>query len=321
MFISELQNASFAAIPPKFIESVPETCCFCGYPIEISDSFTNLHCTNPRCPSKASERMLSMCQVLGIKDVGASKAAAFLEKFEGCSPLFIFGYNPDVHGSFGEGIGIEVSTRIYNQVQQKKKFTLAEYVKIAQLPDIQNSAVYLFGGYDDLEEAYKEIEDGGVDYIAGKLGIAKSGNDVSVRAMKVLTSLLQFKQELIDNLQYVEIIQTQAPDMVEITAVCSDQVGEPFKTKADFYAHINNISNRLHVTFLSAVNRNIDYLVWAGANGAPARETNKVKTVRNWNAQYEAKKAQGLLTANDKEIGIITGLDFMQLCLAKLKGV
>ena len=56
--------------------------------------------------------------------------------------------------------------------------------------------------------------------------------------------------------------------------------------KAEFYSYINNaFGDRVHVNFLPSVNSKIDYLVWAGADGSPARYTSKVKKVEGYNAK------------------------------------
>ena len=70
----------------------------------------------------------------------------------------------------------------------------------------------------------------------------------------------------------------------ELNVECSDQVGNGFNKKSEFYAYINNnYADRVHVNFLPSVNKSIDYLVWAGADGTPARYTNKVMKVESYN--------------------------------------
>ena len=122
---------------------------------------------------------------------------------------------------------------------------------------------------------------------------------------------MTFKQDLFDGLAGVEILKTHSVGIKTIKAVCSDEVGNPYRTKADFYATINNRYDNIHVEFLNAVNANIDYLVWAGADGSQARYTNKVKKVEAYNEKYEAKKAAGKLKEGDHYIPIMSALQFM----------
>ena len=95
-------------------------------------------------------------------------------------------------------------------------------------------------------------------------------------------------------------------NLVYFKAVCSDEVGYPFKTKNDFYATVNNLYPNIHVEFLQSVTKSIDYLIWAGADGSPARYTNKVKKVEGWNKSFKE-------TGKGKEIPIITASDFIIL--------
>lgn len=315
------------ALPEEFYLSLPQFCFEegCGYPMEMTETLTNLHCSNPRCPSKVARRLMAMANNLGVKDLGESKAMGFIKKFGIQNPLIIFQYEPDTDGTIADGVGMEVSQRIVSQFMEKNKFTLSEYVKIANLPFVQTSAMSIFGDYDDLIQAYDDIEKGGIEFITRKLDIGKGKQktvtdedeeeiqDISVRALKVYESLMQFKNDLIQGLNGVEIIPTHTEGMKRFKAVCSSQVGAPFRTKADFYATVNNRYPDIHVEFLSAVNSNIDYLVWAGADGSNAEVTNKVKKVRGYNDKYKAHKESGTLKEDEHLIPIVTAAQLLSI--------
>lgn len=287
MLVTDLYENRTSGLPDEFYESIPMYCSECDFPMEMTEALTQLHCSNPRCPSKLAQRLIAMANQLGVKDLGESKAAKFinlLQDWGTYNPLLIFAYEPEVDGLL-EGVSLEVCNKIVNQFKSKNKFTLAEYIRVAQLPFIQTSAMTLFRDFDDLEEAFNEIEKGGVSYIGTKLGIKDSDDDevISVRALKIYDTLMTFKSDLFEALPFVEIIKTKT--IKKFTAVCSDEVGSPYKTKADFYSTVNNTFKNIHVEFLNAVTKNIDYLVWAGADGSPARYTNKVKKVEGYNAK------------------------------------
>lgn len=305
MIVSEFCDNKIGNFSDIFYDSLPRFCPDCEYPMEMTEAITQVHCSNPRCPSKVVQRMLAMASSLGVKDLGESKAYKFLENFGTSNPLLIFAYESAVDGVLGEGISLEVSKKIEDQFQAKKSFTLAEFVRIANLPNIQTSATQLFGDFDDLEEAYKAIEDGGVEYIAKKLGVGISEGEISIRATKVFESLMTFKEDLFQGIKYVTIIKTHTDDMLSLKAVCSDEVGKPFRTKADFYATINNMYSNVHVEFLGAVTKSIDYLVWAGADGSPARLTNKVKKTQAYNEK-------------GCNIPIVTAMQFIEILKEKV---
>ena len=158
-----------------------------------------------------------------------------------------------------------------------------EFVQVANLPYIQTSARKIFQGYSNLTEAYEDIEEGGVDFIQKKLGITKD-DSVSLQAMKIYTTLMEFKDDLLEGEECVEIIKLEGKK--ELNVVCSDQVGDGFSKKNEFYAYVNStFEDKVHVNFLTSVNRSIDYLVWAGADGSPARYTSKVQKVEGYNSK------------------------------------
>lgn len=292
-------------LPEEFYESLPTHCFECGYPMEMTEVLTQLHCSNPRCPNKITKRMTAIANSLGVKDLGESRAKKFILNFGITNPLLIFGYEPEYDGQMAEDISLDVSKKISDQFLEKKRFTLAEYVRIANLPFIQTSASAIFGGFDSLDEAYKKIEEGGVDYIRGKLDIksTEDSDTISVRAVRVFETLMTFKSDLFECIKFVDIISTNKEGMIKIKAVCSDDVGCGYKTKAEFYAKCNNKYPDIHIDFGTSVTMKTEYVVWAGADGSPARLTNKVKKARAYN---EGGK-------NDHEIKIVNASQFMDI--------
>lgn len=298
-----------SGLPSEFYDCLPKYCEDCGHPMEMSELLTQLHCSNPKCPSKVIQRLVAIANSLGVKDLGEARARKFITSWGISNPLFIFGFEPAEDGSLAPDISMEVSQRIADQFASKKKFTLAEYVRVANLPFIQSSAFAVFGEFDDLEEAYKAIESGGVSYIRDKLGIKDKGEgDISVRALKVYESLMTFKSDLFECLGYVEIVPVNLPEMIKIKAVCSTEVGGQFRTKADFYATCNNLYKDIHIEFGNSVTKTTDYLVWAGATNPNAAVTNKVKKAR-------AYQEKGI------PIKIVSAMEFLAILEKLAKGV
>lgn len=331
MIVSDFKECSGDRFPEEFLELIPEFCYEdgCNYPMEMSETLTQLHCSNPRCPAKLVQRLVALAQDLGIKNLGESKAKAFFSSLGVSNPLLIFAYEPDVDGAI-EGSSLEVCNSIVDQFKDKKRFTLAEYVRIANLPFIQTSTDAIFGCYDDLGKAYDDIESGGVEFIQDKLSINKKEDEISLRAIKIYESLMTFKNDLFQAIGFVEIIPMNSENVISfksvdtdsedftieegkvlsIKAVCSTEVGGAFRTKADFYATINNLFPNLHVNFAKSVTKDINYLVWAGADGTPGvRVTNKVNKARSYNEKYDT--GIKIVTAYQflKEMERISGMD------------
>lgn len=331
MIVSEFKENNSSRFDEQFLELLPDFCYEggCGYPMEMSEVLTKLHCSNPRCPSKLAQRLTSLAQDLGIKNLGESTSRSFFDTLGVANPLLIFAYEPDVDGAI-DGKSVDTCLKIMEQFKNKKKFTLAEYVRIANLPFIQTSTLAIFGEYDDLDKAYQDIEAGGVEFIQDKLNIARKEDEISIRAIKIYDTLMEFKYDLFQALPFVEIIPMNTDniksiksvdadaddfviadgDVLTIKAVCSTEVGGSFRTKADFYATVNNLFPNIHVDFLKSVTKDIDYLVWAGADGkSGVRVTNKVTKARGYNEKYST--GIKIVTAYQflKEMERLSGMD------------
>ena len=282
LFVEDLKNDyERYGLPERFIDLLPETCSECGSPLAISETMTGLHCSNPRCKNKLIMRIRAICRDLGIVDFGESTISKFIDYYGVTNHLNFFDLKEGM--ILSDEVSDLTSEKVIAQVVTKKKFLLWEFVQIANLPYIQTSARKIFQGYNSLSEAYEDIEDGGVEFIQKKLGIVKD-DTVSIQATKIYTTLMEFKDDLLEGEECVEIIKLEGKK--ELNVVCSDQVGGGFSKKNEFYAYVNStFEDKVHVNFLPSVNKSIDYLVWAGADGSPARYTSKVQKVEGYNAK------------------------------------
>lgn len=280
LFVKEVkQNYDSYGLPLRFVEVLPDTCEECGSSLAISETMTGLHCSNPRCKDKLIMRIKAMCRDLNITDFGESTISKFLDYYGVTNHLNFFDLKEGM--ILSDEVSDKISEKVISQVVTKKDFLLWEFVQIANLPYIQTSARKIFQGYSNLKDAYLDIEEGGVDFIQKKLGIAKE-DTISLQAMKIYTTLMEFKDDLIEGEECVNIVKLEGKK--ELNVVCSDQVGGNFHKKSEFYAYIKEVfGDKVHVNFLSSVTKSIDYLVWAGADGSPARYTSKVQKVERYN--------------------------------------
>lgn len=280
MFVSEIkENYEYLNLPEAFAAILPEYCETCGAPMEISESLTRLHCGNSRCRDKMVMRIKQLCQDLGVLGFGESTIEKFVATYDPDSPMDIFELQEGMQ--LANDVSVDVSNGIIRQIKDKKKMQLWEYVMFANVPQIRTSAMKLFDGYSTLDEAYADFEEGGISLIQKKLGTREG---VSVNALKIYNNLMEYKNDLFSGIGNVEIIDLS--DKVKLKVVCSDQVGGKFKTKSEFYAYMNNqYADKIHIEFLPSVSKEIDYLVWAGADGSPARYTSKVQKVEGYNSK------------------------------------
>ena len=291
MLVSELKEVS--GLPEEFLMELPAACEDCGFPTEITEALTMLYCSNPRCIEKVVQRVVAIALKLGIKGLGESMARGFLTKYQLDNPLIIFAYELS-DGTFTDSCSVAVSEKIYNQIQSCNKFLLWEYVRVANLPHIQDCAQPIFSGYSSIEAAFADIEQGGVAFIAKKLGVGGVPSGVSVRAAQVYTTLIQFKQDLIEPLESINIIDTASVDLIKVAI--STSVGAGFASKESFVAYVNErFAGRVYIEFMSSVSKNIGFLVWS-KTGSPTSKVDKVCRLQS----------QGY------DIKILTGVEFVE---------
>jgi len=281
MFVTDIkEDYGMLGLPERFADILPEFCDTCGAPMEISDTLTGLHCSNPRCSNKMVMRIRTLCQDLGILRFGESTIEKFIDYYGPTSPMDIFELEEGM--CLAPDVSPKISADVISQIKKSRKMQLWEYVMFSNIPFVRTSAMKIFSGYKTIEDAFADIESGGIAFIQKKLDL--SDLTVSVQAIKVYNSLMEYKDDLIAGVKDVEIIDMS--DKITLKVVCSDQVGGRFNKKAEFYAYVNNtFADKLHCDFLPSVNKNIDYLVWAGADGSAARYTSKVKKVEGYNAK------------------------------------
>lgn len=281
MFVSDIkENFDDYGLPERFAEILPEFCETCGAPMEIGETLTGLHCSNPRCKDKMVMRIKSLCNDLGVLKFGESTIEKFIDYYNPESPMDIFELEEGM--DLAPDVSPKISLDVIRQIKNKNKMQLWEYVMFANIPFVRTSARKIFQGYRTLEDAYKDIEAGGIAFIQEKLGLCDSNDVVSVQAIKVYNSLCEYKSDLFSGIGNVQIEDLTGKKNLKV--VCSDQVGNGFSKKSEFYAYVNNtFSDKIHVDFLPSVSKDIDYLVWAGADGSPARYTSKVQKVERYN--------------------------------------
>lgn len=279
MFVTDIkEDYGMLGLPERFADILPEFCDTCGAPMEISDTLTGLHCSNPRCSNKMVMRIRTLCQDLGILRFGESTIEKFIDYYGPTSPMDIFELEEGM--CLAPDVSPKISADVISQIKKSRKMQLWEYVMFSNIPFVRTSAMKIFSGYKTIEDAFADIESGGIAFIQKKLDL--SDLTVSVQAIKVYNSLMEYRDDLIAGVKDVEIIDMS--DKITLKVVCSDQVGGRFNKKAEFYAYVNNtFADKLHCDFLPSVNKNIDYLVWAGADGSAARYTSKVKKVEGYN--------------------------------------
>lgn len=287
ILVSDLNELN---LPTEFIELIPDSCPSCDSAMQITEALTGLSCTNPHCGGKINERIAAICTKLQIKGFGGSRIAKFIEYYDVVNPMDIFDLEPG--DDLGEGIGESVAESVIAQItdiKQNRKFRLWEAVALCNLPGIQSTAHKLFSDFDDIEEAYDQLREGGMEWVQSRITQRTEHNKVGTASIKAYTTLMFYEDQVKESVGYLNITGNDLP---ELNLVISDSVGSTeelqFPTKPVFQSYmVEHYGDNYSFNFGSSVNKNIHALIWSGADGEDpnARYTSKVSKVEGYNAK------------------------------------
>lgn len=286
-------------LPEEFLSIIPSNCRVCDSDMIINETLTSLKCSNPRCNSKFKMRIKAICKDNDIKGFGEAAIEGFLDMYNPSSPMNIFELQLGM--PLGEGIGEGRSNEIISQlakIRDSREYLLWELVKMQHLPGIQKSAQHVFKGFTDIDEAYEMLESGGVEFVHERL-YGEVVDSVGINSIKVYTTLMEFEDDIKEAVSYFNILSSR--DQREVTIVASDQVGNGFSTKNEFYNYCKDkFGDKYHFNFEGSVSkRTTEALIWAGADGSDARYTSKVQKVESYNEKGAS-------------IPILTGAQFIE---------
>lgn len=297
-----------SSLDPRFFEVVPQFCDSCESPLDMNMALTELKCINPMCTGKLVMRVRKLCEALGIKHFGESSIEKWVDENGIVSPLQLYNIED---GMLLNGISDSLADKLLPQISAVKTMKLWEFVANAQLPYIQMSAKKLLEGYSSLEDFFSDMTDGGVEFIQTRLGIGDQYDDlgnpiVSTMASKVFTSLLESQEELLVAINYITL--EDESNVQEFIIVASDEVGNGFSTKREFYNYIKQrYAGLATFTIGSSVTKKTNIVIWKGFDGTPARETSKVKRtyeLHNQGVQIQGYTAAEFIEAFDKHFGL-----------------
>lgn len=290
---SEGVETQWGIADQRFVDVLPLVCPFCDAELMMNDGFTQLRCTNVYCSSKVTQRLVAICQDLGVKFLGESAALKLVQDFELAYPMAVFEMLPQVSNKF---LPVQdqyltsavVQEKVVSQLQQAltRVMTLPEMVRLHHIPGIQTQAYALFEGFTSVSDAYDFYVREGITGVQKLLtGDCADGevSTVGVRAVQIFDTLMQFWAELLYGEQIFTVAQQNVPS---VTVVVSDAAGAPFVSKPQFYAALEEVfAGRVSFIKGNAVTKaKTDVLVWAGSVGEMQRVTSKVKKAHTYNS-------------------------------------
>lgn len=269
--------------------------CECGAEIEFTESLRQIYCSNPDCFYKIASRLEAMAKHMKADGWGESTCIEVCKTFKLKSPYQVF---------LLEGGNYKTSISAFDKKiasicdKERRKVELWEVVKFAGIPSIETIAYKIFNGYNNLSEAFADIERGQVAFIANKLGLKTS--DGGVMAVNIYQTLLKYKEELLFGEKQFDIYKPSGKTVyLAITGGVSG-----YRNKSEFIAYLKErYKGKLNPMLLSSVSSQVDILIADGDTSS-----NKYKTAMRLNDKYLEKLLKsGECSKND--VGIFRKAD------------
>lgn len=238
-----IQDAeSMELMSESVIRELPRKC-ECGHELVLTDNLVQLYCPNRGCFLKIGARLEEMAKLIGADGWGASTCIDVCRQLGLSSPIDIF--DDGVSSSYPEGVSAWDKKMRNIMVALDKEWELYEVVQLLRLKGIGTIANKLFRGYNTIEEAYNDFENGKAILIAERLGIGKG--DESVLAINVYNTLIESKEEL---LKAEKIFKIKKSSKEQIKIAITGGV-DGFRSKNKFIEKLNELSKEGVTYFLN----------------------------------------------------------------------
>lgn len=257
------------------LEYIPKTC-ECGAPIEFTESLRQIYCSNPRCTYKIAARLEAMAKAMKADGWGESTCVQVCKEFKLISPYQVFLLPNAIAG--GATSSVSAFEKKVNSIcnPELRRVELWEVVKLAGIPSIATIAYKIFNGYNSIAEAFVDIENGQVPFIANKLGLKRS--ETTVMAVSVYNTLMEYKDELLFGEKQFEIYKPTGETLY--MAITGGVNG--FRNKSEFISYINTkYEGKINAMLMNSVTSQVEILVADGDTNS-----NKFKTATRLNMKH-----------------------------------
>lgn len=175
------------------LKSIPEKC-RCGSDNIFTESLTELQCSNPKCVYRVAKRLYKMTQDLGLTTWDEASCTDICERFNFTTPFQILLVKQLLDNNIDTGI-LDFGKKV-REIEELKtqKIELWKIVQISNIRYLSTVAEKIFGSYDNMQDAYSDIEKGQVSHISDKLGIET--NEASIMAIMIYNQIVKYKEEL-----------------------------------------------------------------------------------------------------------------------------
>lgn len=258
ILVKDLNKSIF---PSPFLEYLPETCETCGSPTEVVETFSLLQCSNSHCISKVSYRLFRLLRELGIDLLTVDECMKFLKEFDTLNPYSILLYNPENDGELYEGYGEEKSNILYSEINKKRGMLLWEYIKLGFFENLSVSSEKLLRDYNNIYDFYNDLGKGGISFIQKLLlneTDLKDTQAICIDAVLIYETLVLYKEEIIEGLQGVKILNPQ----FKLSLFFANDVID-FKNNQAFLNYVNiKLKHQIYIYPAYSLNENVDLIFW-----------------------------------------------------------
>lgn len=239
-------------ISQEVLQCIPHQCPTCGEEIVFSDSLKQISCPNRFCTDKVAARLEAMAKAMKVDEWGEATCQEVCRAFKMTSPYQVF----LLEGREWNGVS-NFKVKVSNFVNSpKRKAELWEMVRYGGIPSIETTAYKIFGGYSNLDAAYRDIETYQAPLIADKLGLKNS--ETGVLAVNIYNTLMEYKTELQFGEKQFDLISKEGE--VVYIAITGGVTG--YTNKAEYVEHLNRMfKGKLNIMLMNSVTASINFLV------------------------------------------------------------
>lgn len=285
-------------VSPEVLEEIPSTCdgaYGCGAELEFTDNLVQLYCPNRFCTHKVAARLEAMAKEMKADGWGMSTCLEVVHKFKLISPAMVFLIEQLPIDKYPAELKVSgFQTKLSNICDRsKRRVQLWEVVKLLGVPGVSDIARKVLDGYDNIEEAFEDIEKYQAGLIADKLGLSvKSEN--GVLALNTYITLIEYKNEILQAVKHFDIYKPVG-DSIRI-AITGGVEG--YSNKDDFIRHLNiELEGLCNVTLAKGVNAKLDILIVDAGDA----DSGKFKSATRVNEKAELTGGHKILICDHEE--------------------
>lgn len=259
-------------INKDIINNIPRKC-VCGSDIAFTDSLRQVYCTNDNCYLKMSLRIKALCNEIGVI-VDDSVCEQLSKDLELESPYQIFLLDQVIDNGYNPSNIDKIKKFIKDLKDYNTKVEPWYAAKLIGIPDIKNVAYKIFYGYNCLDDAYEDIEEGKASFISEKLGIVNV--ESSVLAVNIYNQLIKYKDEILFGETQLNVYER---DNDYIRIVIDGNIND-YKNNSEFVEYLNNRYNsKVSILLTNNISDQIDILV--SDRNMPTNKTKAATKINN----------------------------------------